>query len=186
MTLLDILTALLIAGLPLFLLSLLLVSWALHRGWLTGTSVKELQGSLDALKKSQKDKNNSNKVDPALGKWLRFGGGFYGLVALYTLLVIELVDVFRFLAGLAELVIDLRLGAVVGLAIEFFVNAIMNFVTAIAWPAYWLADSRDAWQLLFFAYAGYWLGIKTAQYAWQRGWVEEAAQRISGLLKREI
>ncbi len=185
MTLPNILTALFIAGIPLFLLSLLLVSWALHRGWLTGTSVKELQGSLDALKKAQKDKNNSEKVDPALGKWLRFGGGFYGLVALYTLLVIEVVDVFHFLAGLADLVIDLRLGAVIGLAIEFLINSIMNFVQAIGWPAYWLSGSRDAWYLLFAAYAGYWLGIKAAQHAWQRGWVAEAMQRIYSLLGRE-
>jgi len=52
--------------------------------------------------------------------------------------------------------------AVIGLLIELFIESIMNFVVAIAWPVYWLSESRSPWLLLFAAYAGYWLGIRVA------------------------
>lgn len=177
----EILAALLTAGLPLFLLSLALVSWALHHGWLAGETVKELQLSLEALAKSRKDKNNRQKIDAPLVKWLRFGGGFYGLVALYTWLLIEWEDVAEFLQGLADIVLNVDAGGLVGLLIALFVESMMNFVTAIAWPAYWLGESRDAWILLLVAYAGYWLGIKAALYAWRRGWVSCVIDRVAAL-----
>ena len=122
-------------------------------------------------------------MDPALGKWFRFGGGFYGLVALYTWLLIEWEDVANFLQQLGGILFNLSPGALIGLLIELFVESLMNFVLALAWPAYWLAHSRDAWIMLFVAYAGYWLGIKAAQYAWQRGWVGDAIHRAGAPLR---
>jgi hypothetical protein len=184
MTLHNILATIFTAGLPLFLLSFALVSLALHRDWLAGETVQEIQDSIDALGKAQKDKNERRKMDPALGKWFSFGGGFYGLVALYTWLQIEWEDVANFLQGLGGVLFDMDPGAVFGLVIELFVESIMNFVTAIGWPAYWLAESRSAWIMLFAAYAGYWLGIKAAQYAWQRGWTREAVNHAAALIRR--
>lgn len=181
MTLTELLAALLTAGLPLFLLSLALVSWALHQGWLAGETVKELQLSLEALAKTQKDKHNSQRIDAPLVKWFRFGGGFYGLVALYTWLLVEWEDVADFLGGLADIVVNIDAGGLVGLLIELFIESMMNFVTAIAWPAYWLGQSRGAWVMLFVAYAGYWLGIKAALYGWRRGWVSNVIGRVAAL-----
>ncbi|MEE4193079.1 MAG: hypothetical protein V2I66_15985, partial [Halieaceae bacterium] len=184
MTFTALLAAMFTAALPLFLLAFALVSLALRRGWLQGQTVQELQGSLEALGKAQKDKKHPQRVDdPALGQWFRFGGGFYGLVALYTWLLIEWDEVLDFLGGLSHVVLTFDPGALIGLVIELFIESIMNFVMAIGWPAYWLSESRDAWLLLFFAYGGYWLGIKAARYAFQRGWVDAAVERILSELR---
>lgn len=183
MTFNAILAAVFTGSLPLFLLAFALVSLALRRGWLEGQSVKELQDSLEALGKAQKDKKHPQQVDAALGQWFRFGGGFYGLVALYTWLLIERDEVLDFLGGLSHIVLNFDLGALIGLVIELFIESIMNFAIAIGWPAYWLSESRDAWLLLFFAYGGYWLGIKAARYAFQRGWVDATIERIRTKLR---
>ena len=71
----DLLNALFVAGLPMFVLSFALVSWALHGGQLSGETVKQLQGSIVSLSKAHKDKEKSHKPDPALRHWFRFGGG---------------------------------------------------------------------------------------------------------------
>ena len=180
----DITPALFEAGLPLFLLAFALVSWSLHKGWLAGESVKELQSSIDALGKSRKNKKQRQSIDPALGKWFRFGGGFYGLVALYTWILIEWDDVADFLSGLSAIVFEMDPGALIGLVIKLFVESLVNFVLAIAWPAYWLSESRHALVTLVIAYGGYWLGIKAAQYAWRQGWVSRAIDHASTLLRR--
>ncbi len=184
MTLLNILAAVFTAGLPLFLLSFALVSVALHRGWMAGESVKDLQGSLKALGKAHKDKQDSRRVDPAMGKWFSFGGGFYGLVALYTWLRIEWDDVADFLGELGDVVFDLDPGSLIGLGIELLVESFINFGLALGWPAYWLAQWHNPWLLLLAAYGGYWLGFKAAQYAWQRGWVSGAIDRAVALVRR--
>ncbi len=184
MTSSDILSAIFSAGLPLFLLTLVLVAWALHRDLLSGETVKELQGSIDALGKAQKDRKRRQQINPALGKWFRFGGGFYGLAALYTWLLIEWDDVVNFLVGLKDIVINLDPSALLGLVIDLVVESFLNFAWAIAWPAYWLSQSRNAWIMFFVGYAGYWLGIKAAQYAWQQGWVSAVIVRATGLIQR--
>ncbi len=155
--------AIVVGGLPLFVLSFALVSWALHTRRLSGGTVKALQESMKALGTAQKDKKQRQKIDPVMDKWLRFGGGFYGLVALYTWILIELGDVANFLSGLWDVLISLKPGAIIGLLLELFIESIMNFVAAIAWPAYWLAESRHPFLLLVAAYVGYWFGIKAAR-----------------------
>ena len=184
MTLLDFLPALLKAGVPLFLLAFALVSWGLHRGWLSGDSFEELQGSMEALGKAQKNKKSRQQMDPALGKWYRFGGGFYGLVALYTWILIEWEDISNFLTGLAQVAFNMDPGALIALVIELLVESLVNFVLAIAWPAYWLAESSSSWITLLMAYGGYWLGVQAAQYAWRDGLMDRAVARISEFLRR--
>lgn len=167
--------AVLTAGIPLFLLAFVLVCWALHRQWLVGDNVGDIQGSIEALGKTQKDKKLRKTMDPALGKWFRFGGGFYGLVALYTWLLIETEDIANFVVELGSVIFDFEPGAIFGLVIALAIESIVNFFMAIAWPAHWLGESRNAWVLFPVAYAGYWLGINSAQIAWKRGWVQRVA-----------
>ncbi len=159
----QVLNAVVAGGLPLFLLSFVLVSWELRTRRLSGGTVKALQDSMKALGSAQKDKKRRQKMDPVTDKWLRFGGGFYGLVALYTWLLIEFDDVAAFLTGSWNVIFQLNPGALIGLFIELFVESIMNFVAAIAWPLYWLSEPGNPWLLLLAAYGGYWLGIKAAR-----------------------
>lgn len=153
-----------IIGLPLFVLSFALVWWALFRGQLEGESFEDLQLSISDLGKRRKDKESPTKVDPALGKWFSFGGGFYGLVALYTWILIEWDDVRDFLLNVGDLVFRFDIGVLIAL----FIESIMNFVWAIAWPAYWLQQADNPWIWFMVAYAGYWLGTQAGQRAFAR------------------
>ncbi len=172
------------AGLPVFLLTFVLVYWALRDGRLAGKSVKELQAGIGSLSKPSKSQAARTSVDPALERWLRFGGGFYGLIALYTWLLIEWEDVATFIAGLADVLFSFEPARLFSLVLNLFIESIMNFVVAIGWPAYWLSKSREAWLMLGVAYASYWLAIKAAQLAWQRGWWGYVSNRILAWWRR--
>jgi hypothetical protein len=168
----DLFRALWMAALPLFLLSFGLVWWALRNGTAEGGTVKELQKSLEDFGKRHKDKEDPEKADPILERWFQFGGGFYGLVALYTWLLIEWDDVADFLGGLGDIVLRFDIGALISLLIGLFIESIMNFVAAIAWPAYWLGEARNPWLWVVMAYGGYWLGIQAAQRVTGQKWSE--------------
>jgi hypothetical protein len=114
------------------------------------------------------------KLDPVLEKWFSFGGGFYGLVALYTWLVIEWNEVWNFLTDLPGIVFSFDLGSLISLVISFFIESLMNFITAIAWPMYWMSVAGNPWIWIAVAYGGYWLGIKAAQQATGRQWLGES------------
>lgn len=94
-----------------------------------------------------------------MSKWVDFGGGFYGVVAVLTYLVVEFREVVDFLTSEATVLATLaELG--VGDVVNFFINSLMNFITAIAWPAYWLnkVDGAPVWVWFVVAYAGYHTG----------------------------
>ena len=185
---LEFLRALLLAGLPVGLSSYLLFGWAMrHRGLGALTSLKEVQQELKRQSKAESKERKQQKKSgqrppgrirrlaegayfsrPALAgtaqsKWLAFGGGFYGVVGLLTYAVVELRDLWGFFSdfdSLAHLFANLGLNTLVGLLVE----AIMNFVAAIAWPAYWLDGIRSDYIWLWFlvAYGAYWAGARLA------------------------
>ena len=184
-------------GFPMMALSFAVIWWALHRGRVRGESVGELQKSLQALgarrkgKKAKKDKDGletepaqePEKLDPVLDKWFAFGGGFYGLVALYTWLLIEWDEAWGFITGLGALVLSFDPGTLISLVVNFFIESLMNFVAAIAWPAYWIGAAGNPWVWVIVAYGGYWLGIQAAQWASGRRWrddEEDLARSITG------
>ena len=71
-------------------------------------------------------------------KWLDFGGGYYGIIALTTLIFIEIRQVQGFLAnwqGSKQLIDSFGINFI----ISFFVEQIQNFVAAIIWPKYYLS-----------------------------------------------
>ena len=174
--------ALFVVGLPLFLLSLGMVWWALHKGTIEGNNVKDLQKDIDALPKRQKDKEKKEKLNPVHEKWMSFGGGFYGLVALYTWLIIEWGEVKDLIGGLGDLIFRLDLGVL----ITFFIESLMNFITAIAWPWYWLRSiDSDPWVWIIVAYGGYWAGIQVAQKAAGRSWEGSPADFVRSLTSRD-
>lgn len=149
------------AGLPVGLCSYGLVWWALKKKYVLAVdSVKSLER---AVKKRSKDKTLKKEGDAFHRKWLAFGGGFYGVVALLTYAIVELGEIRDFimqLGGVVELLKSLSLNLVINLVIDAF----MNFIVAIAWPAYWLGEVRgpQIWIWLIVAYGGYWLGVHLA------------------------
>ncbi len=178
MSFLNVLAIIFTAGVPVFLLSFALIGWALHTRRLQGDTVTDIRGSIKALGKSEKSGGGSVIADPVLKRWLRFGGGFYGVVALYTLFLVELEDALNFIKAIGDIVISFEFTALGSVVLKLLIDSLMNFVVAISWPAYWLQNQREAWMLLFPAYAGYWLGIRAAHYGWRGDWVNKTLSRI--------
>ena len=165
------------AGIPIAVTSFLLVWWAQKNGYINPVSgLKEFENEVKNLSKA-KSRNKKKKKDgideadledihqmnPVHNKWLSFGGGFYGVVGLLTYAVVELGEIRDFITqfdGFLSLISDITLELFIG----FFINSLMNFVVAIAWPAYWLSDisSDYIWVWFVAAYAGYSAGVRLA------------------------
>jgi hypothetical protein len=157
----DFLTALLKAGVPVGLMAWALTWWALRNGHLG--DVEGLRDVEREVKRLSKDKQRKKDADLVHRKWLMFGGGFYGVVAFLTLLIIEgreLWDFFTSFPGIMAFFEQLSLNMLIGL----FVEAIKNSFLAIAWPVYWMSDFRGGslWLWFLAAYAGYWGGSSVA------------------------
>lgn len=156
------------AALPLGILSYFLFHGSLVAGRLGKiTSRKALKSEFKRIRREARAAKKAGQKraspNPLYNKWLKFGGGFYGLVALWTFMVIEIQEVIGFLLGFPGLgsLVD-QLGF--GLLIEFFINSLANFIRAIAWPVYWpdVLQSERILLWLAIAYAGYWLGMRAA------------------------
>ena len=157
----ELFIALFKAALPVGIAAYLLVWWALRREYLG--EVQTLKDVEREVKRLAKDKESKKNGDPVHRKWLALGGGFYGVVALLTLVHIELNEILDFFAGfegLANLGQYISVGALVGLLIE----TLMNTFWSLAWPVYWLSDVRTDYVWLWFAaaYGGYWVGSEIA------------------------
>jgi len=179
---LELFRALLFAGLPVGAASYFLFSWYLRRR--SGTGVTSLRALERDLKQDRKERSKRRKeqkrglvgamaegahfsreqqLDLVHNKWLKFGGGFYGVVGLLTYAVVELGDVWNFLVGFESLwSLISQFG--LDMLIRLFVEALRNFIVAIAWPAYWLSSGiiHEPWLWFPVAYGGYWGGARLA------------------------
>jgi len=182
--LLELLRAFAAAGLPVGLATYALVWWSLRHGYIGPTgSVREVERGFKQLAKEKKQRKRKGAtpeteqprellaggdsgrpaMNPVHGKWLTFGGGFYGVVGLLTYGIVELGELRDFFLGfesLSALFRQFGLNMLVGL----LVDAVKNFVVAIAWPVYWLSEIRSdfIWMWFAVAYAAYWAGAKLA------------------------
>jgi hypothetical protein len=157
----EIFIALFEAGLPVGLASFGLTWWALKKNYIA--PVDNLKSLELAVKKRAKDKKLKKEGDHVHRKWLAFGGGFYGVVALLTWVVVEITEVVNFilqLGGVVELIRNLSFGLIINL----LVGAIKNFVVAIAWPFYWLGEIQSdfIWVWFVVVYGAYWAGSRLA------------------------
>ncbi len=161
-----------LAGLPVGIVSYLLIWYALRSKYLQPTrNLKSLEKEVSQLSKARskkkKDKDPEGperpRLNPVHNKWLRFGGGFYGVVALMTFVIIEANEIISFFGAFTETLAGLA-DFDVGMIIRFIIDSMMNFVTAIAWPMYWISeiDMERIWLWFLAAYGGYWLGSKMA------------------------
>jgi len=134
-----------------------------------GLALDESEASLKSITKSVKKAKKSKEKDrpdihPVHRKWMKFGGGFYGIVAMYTYVLVEWQELVSFISsfgGLGAFIRNLGIDVIIRILIE----GLMNFVTAIAWPFYWIGElgSSHMWVWLGTTYAAYWLGMKSAQ-----------------------
>ena len=90
-----------------------MVWWALKNGHFgEALDADKLKGEIAAMAKAHKKSKRAERRSrhPLQRKWASFGGGFYGLVALYTWILIEWDDVADFLSGLSAIVFELDPG----------------------------------------------------------------------------
>lgn len=151
----------LMAGLPVGVVTYLLVWWSLRQGYLGEASTfKDVENEVKVRKK---DKEKSKASDPVHRKWLSLGGGFYGVVALITLAWIEIGEVMDFFSSFEG--IGSFLGSIsVGFFVNLIIETIRNTITALVWPVYWLSSIHTPYPWIWFivAYAGYWAGSSLA------------------------
>ncbi len=181
----DYLLIIIQALVPIGVTSFVLVWWALRQNYLGGAGsmgeyeqwqkVRNQHRKAEKKRRKAAKKNGSteepgmtsdseaklqeHKFDPLHSKWMKFGGGFYGVVALFTYALIELGEVQDLLLNLG----DLFRGGLIGIVVGFFIESLKNFIIAISWPAYWLSRIHShQWLWIVSAYGGYWLGTRAA------------------------
>lgn len=164
----EIIEALFKVALPVGIFSYLLVTWSIKTGRVSGKGDRSsLRTELKAMRKSRKAKSAKTK-NPFHNKWLKFGGGFYGAVGLYTFLIIEIREIIDFINGYESVeatMATLGNSSLISTVVSFFVNSLINFIKAIAWPGFWAGELGSANILLWLgiAYGGYWLGMNIAR-----------------------
>lgn len=113
------------------------------------------KGGLKKLKAELKAEKFSWQ-NVVMSKWVAFGGGFYGVMAVLTYVVVEFREVVDLMTSEASLMATI---AELGISdlVAFFINSIMNFVTAITWPVYWMSrvEGYSVWVWFVIVYSGY-------------------------------
>jgi hypothetical protein len=155
-TLLDVLQAILFVGIPVGVFSFLMIYFSYQKGYLSTDF--ELK---DAFKKNNNTGSSlSRKHKKELlflhSKWVTFGGGVYGLIALLTFLIIELTQVVNFLfsiTGWQDIVALFSFDTLIAMIID----SITNMVQAIIWFTYWSEkfDTENFIIWIFIAYISY-------------------------------
>lgn len=157
---LQILEAVFKLGVPILILSWLLFSWLYREGKLEiKADRKATAGSLKEMKKASKEKDAAGQ-NYIYDKWMWFGSGFYGLAALWTFLVMELVDLFNLVfdfPGFASLLA----GGIINVILRGLMNQIENIVSAFLWFNYW-SDGSPVIPLVV-TYIGYLGGVELAK-----------------------
>lgn len=162
-------------GLPMAVLSWLMFNWMYGAGQLPREAGhKAIREHLTMLRKhhqTSKPKNGNYLYK----QWLFFGGGFYGLAVLWTLLVIEASELAGFLYNfdLTALLAD----GVIALAVNFVVAQVGNIITALLWFGYWPSGSQAVVPWLAMAYGGYLIGIHFARE-------RQTLHRVSDLMNK--
>lgn len=119
----------------------------------------DLDESIDKALDEKKPSNNALHA-----KWLSFGGGYYGLMALLTFAVIEAKQIFHFVMNFPGWQ-ALRDMLNVQDMVDLLVDQIMNMVDAFVWFIYWQnqIDMQNGWVYLGLSYLGYYLGNRAAR-----------------------
>ncbi len=173
--LIEFLKAAALAGIPVAMVTFGMILIALRKDLLgeQDGSHGSVEHALKSMKrKDRKDHSKVGQGDLLHKNWLKFGGGFYGIVALLTYALVELNEIIQFFNrfdGFSHFIEIIG----IGLIVDFFINSLMNFITAITWPVHWMdeIDSNHIAVWFVAAYLGYRAGIRIA--AWYHTRVAE-------------
>ncbi len=161
--------ALALVGVPIALFTLAIVWWGMRNGHFPNVNnSKELHRELKVMTGKNKDPEG-RKQGLIYKKWAKFGGGFYGIVAFFTYIVVEVTEIATMIINFGGFWVFIKQFDI-GVIISIFVEALVNFIAAIVWPLYWMKriDTEQTWVWFVAAYAGYSLGLRLAQLLNQR------------------
>lgn len=150
-------------GLPVAGLSWLLFYRLYHRGELARDADR---GSIRSrLKQMKKSANKADTApDPVLQKkWMKFGGGFYGMAALWTLIVVEVsggVSVIAHPSSIESMVE----GGVIHIIIDWLLGQASTFVQAMTWFNWWPGPGESTIVWFLVPMAGYVAGLELARH----------------------
>lgn len=145
------------AGLPLLVISFLLIAWAIKKNYALPETDELDEQELETEKDSQ-------EVNPFYKKWLFFGGGFYGLMAFITYIHVEALEIYGFFSqytSLSALIDQISVSALISLLVESFLNLIPAFTWFLYWPKQ--VTMENGWHWLLAAYIGYQMGAFLAK-----------------------
>ena len=150
-------------GLPVAALSWLLFYRLYSHGELArDADSKAIKTSLKEIRKATKE--SQQPADSMLHtKWMKFGGGFYGTAALWTLIVNEASGAVGIVAHPSSVETMFRSGPATLIA-DWVSNQVSTFVQAAVWFAWWPAKGESTIVWFVAAYAGYIAGLNIARY----------------------
>jgi hypothetical protein len=155
--------AILEIGLPVAVLSWLLFYRLYSRGEIArDADRKSIGASIKSLRKTQKEsKQTSDSLLHA--KWMKFGGGFYGVAAAWTLIYIEASGVVGVIAH-PSTVPDMFRGGIVDFIVQQISGPISSLVDAAIWFTWWPDRGHNPIVWFGVAYAAYIAGLELARF----------------------
>ncbi len=197
----EIIRALIMGALPVMTFTFLVLQWSVAAGKLASFSNREdLDKQYEEQKKareeekkkkhmkaqasdSQKEENTSAspkmprfekkaRDDFFHNKAMFFGGGFYGTMALFTYVIIEIEEIVQFL-GVVFTPDAWFANLSIGLIVDFFINSIINIISAFIWfntLTDYVSIHHSGWIWLGAAYVGYLAGVRLVAEAGDEIW----------------
>ncbi len=129
---------------------------------LKSNNATELKKELKEIELEDKE-GESFHVRMLRKKFIKFGGGFYGILALMTYLHVEFnqfIDFFKNFTSITDFIDSIGFK----MLINFFIEAVMNLVTAFIWPVYWSnkLPVGSLWVWLLIVFLAHWFATKYA------------------------
>ena len=154
--------AILEIGLPVAALSWLLFYRLYSRGELARDADRKAIGaSLKSIRKAQKESKTAS--DSLLhAKWMKFGGGFYGVAAAWTLIYIEVSGIIGVVLHPSVVLETLRKG-IGNFIAQKISGQVTTLVDAATWFAWWPQKGHSPVVWFVVAYAAYIAGLNLAR-----------------------
>lgn len=162
-TLTELLHAIVELGLPVAALSWLLFYRLYKRGELArDADHKSIDASLKEIRKTEKE-SNATSDSLLYEKWMKFGGGFYGVAAAWTLVYIEISGVIGVIVHPSTVTQMFRNG-IVDLIVQQITGQVSTLVSAAVWFTWWPDKGHGPVLWLAVAYVAYIAGLNLARY----------------------
>ncbi len=177
-------------GLPVAALSWLLFYRLYSRGVLArDADHKSIKATVKSIRKEEKE---SKEAPDSLvhSKWMKFGGGFYGVAAVWTLLYIEASGIVGAILHPSVVLDTFHKGSGDFIA-QMISGQVTTLVDAVTWFLWWPGRGHSPVAWFVVAYGGYIVGLNLARYetglgarvveldsrAWWRSWIPLANGR---------